>query len=292
MIEREFIAQKTKELAIKEYIEQTLPKVGISQIKLKKIPLGEKIIISTSRPSLVVGSRGANIKELTRVLKKKFKLENPQIEISEVKNPFLDVVTIAQRISSSLERFGSARFKSIGHRIVENVMQSGAIGVEVVLSGKIPGARAKSWRFYQGYLKKSGEASVSGVQKAQASALLKSGIIGIKVSLMPPDVQLPDRVTILQDVAPLSSEAALPAVGSLAALAAGMAEGKSDDKKTDDHEKKVKKPRKRPVKKKAVENAADTISLESSTEKNDQSPNSDSSSSTTITTGFTTGGAA
>jgi len=199
MIERQFIAQKTKEYYIKKYIEEKLPRVGLSSIKLKKIPLGEKIIIYTSRPSLVVGSKGANIRDLTKTLKKKFHLENPQVEINEVKNIFLDAQIVAERIASSLERFGSARFKSIGHKIMENILNSGALGVELVISGKIPGARAKSWRFYQGYLKKCGDISVEGVRKAQASALLKTGIIGIKVAIMPPDLDLPDTVDILSE---------------------------------------------------------------------------------------------
>ena len=199
MIEREFITQKTKEYYIRRFIEERLPKVGISQIKLKKIPLGEKIVIETSRPSLVVGSKGANIKDLTKILKKKFNLENPQIEINEVKNIFLDAQIVAEKIATSLERFGSARFKSIGHKIMENVMNSGALGVEVNISGKIPGARAKSWRFYQGYLKKCGDIAISGVKKAQTFALLKSGIIGIKVAIMPPDIELPDSITIREE---------------------------------------------------------------------------------------------
>ena len=205
MIERQFIAQKTKEYYIKQYIENKLKGVGISQIKLKKIPLGEKIIIYTSRPSLIVGSRGANIRDLTRVLKQDFKLENPQIEINEVKNPFIDAMIVAERIASSLERFGSARFKSIGHKVMENVIKSGALGIEVIISGKIPGARAKSWRFYQGYLKKCGDIAVTGVQKAKTAALLKTGIIGIQVSIMPPDIVLPDYVNIRKELVKESS---------------------------------------------------------------------------------------
>ncbi|MEK6901638.1 MAG: 30S ribosomal protein S3 [Nanoarchaeota archaeon] len=203
MIEREFINQKTKEYFIKQYIQKKLMNVGVSSIRLKKIPMGEKIIIFTSRPSLIVGSKGANIRDLTKALKREFKLENPQLEINEVKDIFLDANIVAERIASSLERFGSARFKGIGHKILENVMNSGALGVEVIISGKIPGARAKSWRFYQGYLKKSGDLAVEGVRKAQAAALLKSGIIGIKVAIMPPDVELPDRITLRE--APVQS---------------------------------------------------------------------------------------
>ncbi len=199
MIEREFVAQKTKEYYIKKFIESKLSKVGLSSIKLKKIPMGEKIIIETSKPSLIVGSKGTNIKELTQTLKKEFKLENPQIEINEVKNIFLDPIIVADKIAGSLERFGSARFKGVGHKIMENVLNSGALGIEIVLSGKIPSARAKSWRFYQGYLKKCGDIAVHGVRSAHTAALLKSGIVGIKVSIMPPDLKLPDSVEILDE---------------------------------------------------------------------------------------------
>jgi small subunit ribosomal protein S3 len=199
MIERDIIAQKAKEHYIKKYVEEKLPRVGISSIRLKKIPLGEKIIIETSRPSLVVGSKGANIKDLTRTLKKEFHLENPQIEINEVKSIFLDANIVAERIAGSLERFGSQRFKGVGHKVMENVINSGALGVELVISGKIPGARAKSWRFYQGYLKKCGDVSIEGVRKAQTAALLKTGVIGIKVAIMPPDLELPDAIEILDE---------------------------------------------------------------------------------------------
>ncbi len=199
MIERGFIVQKTKEYNIKKYIESKLSGAGISRIKLKKIPLGEKIIVYTSRPSLIVGSKGSNIHDLTRALKKEFNLENPQIEIDEVKNIFLDANVVAEKIVSSLERFGSARFKGVGHKMMENVLNAGALGIEITISGKIPGARAKSWRFYQGYLKKCGDVAISGVLTAKKSALLKSGIIGVKVSIMPPDIELPDKIEILAE---------------------------------------------------------------------------------------------
>lgn len=206
MIEREFIAQKTKEFYIKKYIEKKLKGAGISQIKLKKIPLGEKIIIYTGRPSLIVGSKGANIKDLTKTLKQDFKLENPQIEINEIKNLFLDANNVAEKVASALERFGSARFKSIGHRIMENVLNSGARGIELIISGKIPSARARSWRFYQGYIKKCGDVAISGVRHAQTFALLKSGVVGIKVSIMPPDLLLPDSVEILAEPIKVAEE--------------------------------------------------------------------------------------
>ena len=95
MIERKFIAEKLKEYQIQEFISQTLKNVGHSHTKLMRTPLGEKVVIYASRPGLVVGRKGENIKKLTNTLKKKFNLENPQIEISEVESPNLDAQIVA-----------------------------------------------------------------------------------------------------------------------------------------------------------------------------------------------------
>jgi len=196
MIEREFVSDKMREFQIQEFISMNLKNVGHSHTKLQKTPLGEKIVIYTSRPGLVVGKRGENITRLTKVLKRKFKLENPQIEISEIENPNLDARIVAERIAISLERFGSKRFKGILHKTMEDVLNSGALGIEIILSGKVPSSRAKSWRVFGGYMKKCGEIAVSQVKRSQVTALIKSGIIGIKVSIMPADVVLPDDIKL------------------------------------------------------------------------------------------------
>ncbi len=269
MIERQFIAQKTKEYFIKKYLESRLTGVGVSKIKLKKIPLGEKIIISASKPSLIVGSKGSNIRELTKVLKTEFKLENPQIEIAEVKNIFLDANIVAQRIASSLERFGSARFKSIGHKIMENVINSGALGVEIIISGKIPSSRAKSWRFYQGYLKKCGDIAINKVLKAKTAALLKSGIIGVKVSIMPPDLLLPDRVEIVSElttemgeISPSShSSASKEKVISADEENEKKRDGKKEEKK-EEKKKEIRNKKKSPPEKKAPSRRRKSIPVE------------------------------
>jgi len=194
MMEREFVTQKIKEFQIQEFIDKTLGNVGHSHTIMKKTPMGEKVIIYASRPGLVVGRRGSNIKDLTKLLKKNFNLENPQVEISEVDNIFLDANIVAEKIVSSLERFGTNRFKGIGHKMMEKVMESGARGIEVIISGKVPGARARSWRFYMGYVKKCGDAAQMAIRKATKGAQLKPGTVGIRVSIMPPNVRLPDDI--------------------------------------------------------------------------------------------------
>lgn len=199
MIERQFVSQKIKEYQIQEFIGSQLGKTGgYSHTEIKRTPLGEKIIIYTSRPGLVVGRKGENINRLTEVLKRRFKMENPQIEIGELENPGLDVQFVADKIASTLERFGSKRFKSIGYKNLQSIIDAGALGAEIVLSGKIPSARARSWRFSAGYLKKSGDIAENKIKKALAVASLKSGIIGIKVSIMTPDIELPDKLKSAQ----------------------------------------------------------------------------------------------
>ncbi len=194
MIERKIIKDRMKEFLVEQYVSDNLQKVGYSKTKVQKTPLGEKIVIYASRPGLIVGRKGLNIKNLTKSLKNKFKLENPQIEISEIESPNLDAQIVAEKIQSTLERFGSKRFKGVGHKTMSDVVDAGAMGCEILISGKIPSARAKRWRFYQGYLKKSGDVAVSQVKTAYAYAKLKSGTVGIQVRIMLPDTELPDLV--------------------------------------------------------------------------------------------------
>jgi len=201
MIERKFIAERMKEFQIQEFISETLKNVGHSHTKMQRTPLGEKIIIFASRPGLIVGRKGENINKLTRKLKSRFKLENPQIEISEVENIFLDAQIVAERIASTLERFGIQRFKGVGHKTMGDVMDAGALGIEIIISGKVPSTRARNWRFYQGYLKKCGDTALQ-VRRAYSVARLKTGIVGIKVSIMPPDIFLPDKITPKEEKTP------------------------------------------------------------------------------------------
>ncbi len=199
MIERQIVSQNMREYLIEKYIASTLTNVGLSHTKLVKTPSGIKIIIYASRPGLIVGKKGANIKELTLTMKNKFNLENPQIEIAEIENVNLDPQIVAEKIASTMERFGTQRFKGIAHKILADVMNSGARGIEILISGKIPSARAKSWRFYAGYLKKCGDIAMNGVKKAITSANLKTGTVGVQVRIMPPDLELPDDIKVYEE---------------------------------------------------------------------------------------------
>jgi small subunit ribosomal protein S3 len=247
MIERDIVSRKKTEYQIQEFISANLKGVGLSHTKIQRTPLGEKIIIYASRPGLIIGGGGNNIKKLTKSLKKNFGLENPQIEISEVENVNLVASVVAERIVSALEKFGTMRFKGIGHKAMADVLNAGGRGIEILISGKIPSARARTWRFYQGYLKKCGNPAMTLVETAYASAKLKTGIIGVKVSIMPPNVRLPDDLTYranIQDVSPVSEEVPTEEAKEVEKEIIEKIEAKSEEQK------KEKKPRK----KKTVEN--------------------------------------
>ena len=243
MIERQIVSKKLKEFQITEYIANVLDKPGYSHTEIQRTPLGEKVIIYTSRPGLIVGRKGSNIKELTEILKTKFGMENPQIEVSEIDNPNLNPLSVAKHIVHTFERFGPSRFKFLGYKMLQDIMDAGALGAEIVISGRgVPSQRSKTWRFTAGYLKKSGDISENYVSKSVAVAHLKSGAVGVKVFILTPDIKLPDDIKIHAlikeekkvEITPVKEE---------------VVEEKEEEPK---EEKKEKKEKKKPAKKKSA----------------------------------------
>ncbi len=195
MEEKKFVQFKEEELGIKEYVKRSLGKGRISDVTIEYTPVGEKIIVATNKPGLVIGRRGEKIDELTETLRRKFKLDNPHVEIKEIINEALDAQLIADSMALNLERKGSLKFKIIAYRSLRDIMHAGALGAELVLSGRLPSERARSWRFAEGYLKKTGEPSKI-VNRAIAQAKTQQGVIGIKVSILPPDAKIHDRIVV------------------------------------------------------------------------------------------------
>jgi small subunit ribosomal protein S3 len=196
MIEREFIKEKTKYLKIKEYLATAFPKAaGLGRINIEKTPFGERITIEAVKPSMIIGKGGATIAAETANLKSKFGLENPQIEVKEVDVPDLNAAIVANRICSELERYGTSRFKAIGYKALQSIMDAGALGAEIRIGGRgVPGQRAKNWRFAAGHMIKSGQIALEGIDIYKTAANLHSGTVGIKVMIMPPTLELVDKV--------------------------------------------------------------------------------------------------
>lgn len=195
MEEKKTVQFKKDEYAIKGYIKSALGKGKISKVTINYAPIGEKIIVSTHKPGLVIGRKGERIEELTQVLKNRFKLENPHIEIDEIKKPEFDAQIMADDIALGLEKLGPIKFKVLAYKALQRIMNAGALGAEIRLSGKLPSARARSWRFAQGFLKKVGD-TAKVVDMAQSRAETKPGTVGIKVSILSPEVKLLDKIVL------------------------------------------------------------------------------------------------
>jgi small subunit ribosomal protein S3 len=199
MEEKKFVNFKKEELGVKEYIGRALGKGRISGVSIEYTPIGEKIVVSTSNPGIVIGRRGEKINELTSTLKRKFKLDNPHIEINEILDASLDAQLVADEIAISLERRGPLKFKIIAYRMLKQIMDAKALGAELVLSGKLPSSRARTWRFTQGYLKKTGDPA-KVVDRAISQAITLQGVVGIKVSILPPGAVIHDKIDVNDDL--------------------------------------------------------------------------------------------
>jgi small subunit ribosomal protein S3 len=195
MEEKNTVKLKKEEFAIKGTIKKLIGKGKMSKVRIEYTPVGEKVIISTDKPGLVIGRGGESLNELTDTLKKNYKFQNLHVEIEEITEPAYDAQIIADEIALGIERFGPLKFKVIAYRTLEKVMKAGALGCEIRLSGKLPSSRAKTWRFAQGWLKKTGD-SAKVVSRAQARAETKPGTVGIKVSILSPHAIMKDRITI------------------------------------------------------------------------------------------------
>ncbi|MBT4376357.1 30S ribosomal protein S3 [archaeon] len=195
MEEKNTVKFKKEEFAIREKIKEDIGKGKVSKVRIEYTPVGEKIIVSTHKPGLVIGRGGSKIEELTQMLKKEFKLENPHIEIDEIQQSEFDAQLVADEIALSLEKLGPLKFKVVAYRMLQRIIKAGALGVEIRLGGKLPSSRARAWRFAQGYLKKTGD-TANMVDRAQARAQTKPGTVGVKVSILGPDAVLKDRITV------------------------------------------------------------------------------------------------
>ncbi|MFP4401726.1 MAG: 30S ribosomal protein S3 [Candidatus Nanoarchaeia archaeon] len=202
MIERKIVGDRFLEFKIDTYIREYLKDVPIASVSYEKVPQGEKVTVFTTAPGLVIGREGSNIKQLTVDLKENFGLENPQIKIGEVDERYLSAPIVAKIIANNLASFGPQKFKLTAFKAIQNIMLSGAMGCEIRITGKIPSARAKSWRFFKGYLKKTGYVSDYVIDSAIDHITLKSGVVGIKVKIMRADTPLPDKVQFVEQVMP------------------------------------------------------------------------------------------
>jgi len=199
MLKQYFVNQGIKEAQIEEFIKKKFPTGDYSRIDLERTPLGLKIVIYTNKPGRIIGRGGKNINDMTDALKERFKLENPQLDVKAVENANLDASIVAKQISSALER--GYNYKKIGNLSLKRIMGAGALGAQIIISGKLGSSKGLIGKFTEGYLKHCGQPAKENVDYGFQEANTRPGKIGIKVKIMKEFVDISGRVLKKDDFA-------------------------------------------------------------------------------------------
>ncbi|SEW08401.1 30S ribosomal protein S3 [Natrinema salifodinae] len=198
--EQQFIENGLQRSQIDEFFQEELGRAGYGGMDVAKTPMGTQIVLKAEKPGMVIGKGGENIRKVTTALEEKFDLEDPQIDVQEVEEPDLNARIVADRLANALER--GWYFRKAGHTTIDRIMEAGALGAEIVLSGKVTGARSRVEKFNRGYIKHNGEPAEEVVDHGQGVAVMKLGTIGVDVKIIPPGAELPDDFQINEDMDP------------------------------------------------------------------------------------------
>ena len=188
---------------VREYLLKETERAGFGGLTFNRTPEGTKVTLQAEQVGRVIGRRGKVIHDLQRRLQEDFDLDNPQLEVEEIEESRTNAQVMASRLASSLER--GWFFRRAGHSTVQNIMDAGARGCIVILSGKITGARHRVEKFQKGHIKYCGETALELMDVGFSTAVKKLGTIGCTVRIMRPGTKLPHEIDIQE-----RSESGLP----------------------------------------------------------------------------------
>lgn len=170
-------------------------------------PTRTEIIILATRTQNVLGEKGRRIRELTSVVQKRFNFPEDSLELYAEKVANRGLCAIAQCESLRYKLLGGLAVRRACYGVLRFIMEAGAKGCEVVVSGKLRAQRAKSMKFVDGFMKHSGAPVRTYVDVAVRHVMLRQGVLGLKVKIMlphdptgksGPKKPLPDMVNILE----------------------------------------------------------------------------------------------
>lgn len=171
---------------LNELLTRELTTEGYGGCEVRTTPSRTEIIIKASNSKNFVDNQGRRLQEIRLMIMKRWHIKDEQLEI------FID--RIQRRGLSALNQLESLRFKLINriparraaYSIIRFVMEAGARGCEVVISGKMRSARAQAMKFREGYMVKSGEVQKEFVTQAVGHIPMKQAVVGIRVLIMLP----------------------------------------------------------------------------------------------------------
>lgn len=175
-----------EDITLRKALMQKLMLAGIDMVEIDRLPKSIVITMTVSRPGVVIGRGGTGIEDLKKyivsvledVRHKKIKDIKVDLKVNEVKNPDLSAYLVAGRIASDLER--RMPYRRVIAKTLDRVMQSGALGVKVVLAGRIQGAEiARREKFHKGSI--PAQTMREDIDYAQIPAMTQRGYVGVKV---------------------------------------------------------------------------------------------------------------
>ena len=191
---RNFIDRNVERQLVREFLLSKTERAGFGGLDFQRTPEGTKVTLSAERVGMVIGRKGKIINELQRHLQDNFNLENPRLEVAEIDNPALNAQVMASKLASALER--GWYFRRAGHSSLMNIMEAGAKGCLVVLSGKLTGSRNRTQKFQKGNIKYCGDTALQFMDVGKAVCVKKLGTIGCTVAIMHADSKLPHEIRI------------------------------------------------------------------------------------------------
>jgi len=183
---RKFVKDGVFYAELNDFLARELAEDGYAGCEVRVTPTRTEVIIRATRPQQVVGDHGRRIREITALVQKRFKYQTGQIILfaEKIRNKGLSALAQAQAVKFRLLQGLSVR--RAAYSVVKFIMDKGAKGCEVVVSGKLRGQRAKATKFRDGYMIHAGDATNYYVEKAVKHVHLRQGVIGIKVKIMLP----------------------------------------------------------------------------------------------------------
>mmetsp|Transcript_22982 Transcript_22982/g.39104 ORF Transcript_22982/g.39104 Transcript_22982/m.39104 type:complete len:225 (+) Transcript_22982:69-743(+) len=186
---RKFIADGVFKSELNELLTTELAEDGYSGVEVRATPTRTEIIIRATRTKNVLGEKGQRIRELTSVVQKRFKFPDGSLELYAERVNNRGLCAVAQAESLRYKLLGGLAVRRACYGVVRFIMEAEAKGVEVVVSGKLRGQRAKAMIFRDGYMVKSGQSVNDYVDSAVRHVKLRQGVLGIKVLIMLPEDQ-------------------------------------------------------------------------------------------------------
>ncbi|CAG8570546.1 12248_t:CDS:2, partial [Cetraspora pellucida] len=202
-----FVADGVFFAELNEFFTRELAEEGYSGVEVRVTPARTEIIIRATHTQEVLGEKGRRIRELTALIQKRFKFPENTVELYAEKVQSRGLCAIAQCESLRYKLLAGLAVRRACYGVLRFIMESGAKGCEVVVSGKLRAARAKSMKFVDGFMIHSGQPIRDYVDTAVRHVMLRQGVLGIKVKIMldwdptgklGPKKSLPDVVNIME----------------------------------------------------------------------------------------------